>query len=101
MDSKAGRFLRRVADYPAGSHHLVPENLRGRTLLHLPARGGVSEPPLRANFPHLNILRRTGELPLALHGRVGRRGARSAAGAPVRAYNKYSFGKLLGSCSLK
>ena len=24
-----------------------------------------------------------------------------APGAPVRAYNKYSFGKLLGSCSLK
>ena len=43
----------------------------------------------------------TGELPFPFHGCMERWGSGSAPGAPIRAYNKYSFGKLLGSCSLK
>ena len=81
MDPEAGRLLRRFADYPAGSDHLVPEDLRRRPLLHLSARCGVSEPALREDLPGADLLSRTRKLPLALHGRLAGQCAGPVAGA--------------------
>ena len=53
------------------------------------------------NEDDLRGLAKVMEFIVSLYGCMERRSAGSVASAPVRVHNKYSFGKLLGSRSLK
>ena len=60
---------------------MVFENLSERQVLHVPPCHRVPEPPLRGYFPYSDLLSRTGKLPLAIHGRMARRGCGAVDGA--------------------
>lgn len=98
---KQGDFFVESPHHSACCNNLVSEDLQERDLLYVPACGGITEQALFGPVHRPDFLPGAGKLPFSFHGCMERRGAGSAPGAPVRAYNKYSFGKLLGSCSLK
>ena len=67
--------------YPLRGDYLVPQNLSGREILHLPARRRVPEQAVRGHFPDTDKLSGTGELPFPVHGCLARRCRRAASGA--------------------
>ena len=73
VGAEAGRLLRGESYHTLCRHHLVLAHLQGREVLHLPPCHRTAQPPLRGCVPDFDELSRTGELPLAVHGRMAGR----------------------------
>ena len=59
---------------------MVSQNLREREVLYLPPRHRAAEQALLGHIHHPDLVQGAGELPLAFHGRLERRGDGAAPG---------------------
>ena len=59
---------------------MVSQNLREREVLYLPPRHRAAEQALLGHIHHPELVQGAGELPLAFHGRLERRGDGAAPG---------------------